>query len=130
MNGHRFTIMVSNPDLQEAIPLNPTRSLSKNAGLSVSYANYQTPPQTISTANLKLHTNSSSNSDTSPVSTSVNPQIPPSPQRHLQFQFSLFYFTAEEGHCDLAKSLPFSYHFISICLSNAHLRVGQHFCVR
>ena len=28
-----------------------------NAGLSVSYTNYQTPPQTTSATNLKLHTN-------------------------------------------------------------------------
>ena len=41
---------------------NPTRSLSKNAGMSVS--NYQTSPQTTSAANLKLHTTSSSNANT------------------------------------------------------------------
>ena len=34
---------------------NPTRSLSRNAGLSVSYTNYLTPPQTTSVASLKLH---------------------------------------------------------------------------
>ena len=50
--------------------LNPTRSLS---GLLVSYTNYLTPPQTTSAANLKLHTNLSSNPDTHPVSTSINP---------------------------------------------------------
>ena len=44
--------------------LNPTRFLSNNAGLSVSYTNYQTPPQTTTTAKLKLHTNSSSNPNT------------------------------------------------------------------
>ena len=49
--------------------LNPTRSLSRNAGLLVSYTNYLTPPQTTSATNLKLHTNP----DTPPVSTSVNP---------------------------------------------------------
>ena len=101
--------------------LNPTRSLSKNVGLSVSYTNYHTPPQTTSATNLKLHTNLSSNPDTPPVSTSINPQIPPSPQRHLKFQLSLFYSTAEEGHCDLAESLPFSFCFIFLSLSNAHL---------
>ena len=53
--------------------LNPTRLISKNAGLSVSYINYQTPPQTTPTEKMKLHTNSSSNPDTALVSTSVNP---------------------------------------------------------
>ena len=52
---------------------NPTRSLSKNAGLLVSYTNYLTPPQTTSVASLKLNTNLSSNPNTTPVSTSVNP---------------------------------------------------------
>ena len=89
---------------------NPTRSLSKNAGLSVSYANYQTPSQTTSTTNLKLHTNSS-NPDTPLVSTSNNPQIPLLLQWHLKFQFSLFYSTAEEGHCDWPK--VYHFHFVS-----------------
>ena len=40
MNGHCFTTTVSNPDLPVAIHTNPIRSLSKNAGLFVSY----TPP--------------------------------------------------------------------------------------
>ena len=53
--------------------LNPTRSLSRNAGLLVSYTNYLTQPQTTSAANLKLQSNFSSNPDTPPVSTSVNP---------------------------------------------------------
>ena len=52
--------------------LNPTGSHSRNAGLSMLYTNYLIPPQTTSTANLKLHTNLSSNHDTPPVSTSVN----------------------------------------------------------
>ena len=51
----------------------PTRSLSRNDGLLVSYTNYVTPHQTTSAANLKLHTNLSSNPDIPPVSTSVNP---------------------------------------------------------
>ena len=58
--------------------LNPTRSLSRNAGLLVSYTNYLTPPQTTSTTNLKLHTNSSSNHVRPPDSTSFNP-----PKFHL-----------------------------------------------
>ena len=53
--------------------VSPTRSLSKNAGLLVSYTNYLTLPQTTSAASLKLHTNLSSNHDTTPVSISVNP---------------------------------------------------------
>ena len=64
--------------------LSPTRSLSRNAGLLVSYTNYLTPPQTTSAASLKLHTNLSSNHDTTPVSISVNPHIPSSPRRHLK----------------------------------------------
>ena len=42
---------------------NPITSLSKNARLSVSYTNYQSPPQTTSAASLKLNTNPSSNPD-------------------------------------------------------------------
>ena len=43
------------------------------------------------------------------------------------FWLRLFYSTAEEGHCDLAESLPFSFHFFSICLSDAHPRAGWRF---
>ena len=53
--------------------LNPTRSLSRNVGLLALYTNYLTPPQTTSAANLKLHTNLSTNPDTPTVSTSINP---------------------------------------------------------
>ena len=108
---------------------NPTRSLSKNAGLSMSYTNYQIPPPTTFAANLKLHTNSSSNHNIPPDSTSINLlHIPPSSQWHLEFRVSLFYSTAEEGHGVLAKSLHlFSFRFISICLSNAHLRARRHY---
>ena len=53
--------------------LSPTRSLSRNAGLLLSYTDYLTPPQTTSVASLKLHTNFSSNHNTTPVSISVNP---------------------------------------------------------
>ena len=52
---------------------NPTRSPSKNAGLLVSYRNCQAPPLTTCAANLKQHTNSSSNHVTSSHSTSINP---------------------------------------------------------
>ena len=106
MNGHRFTTTVVNPDLELPSTHNPTRSLSKNAGLSVSYTSYQTPPSTRSTTNLKLHTNSSSNHNTPPDSTSVNPPpIPPMPQWHLQSLVSLFYSAAVEGHGVLDESL-------------------------
>ena len=57
------------------------RSLSKNAGLSVSYTNYHAPPQTTSTTNLKLYTNLSSNL-THTQSHMLTPQIPPSTQQH------------------------------------------------
>ena len=74
MNEHQFTTMVSNLDLpQLSSTLSPTRSLSRNAGLLLSYTNYLTPPQTTSVASLKLHTNLSSNHNTTPVSISVNP---------------------------------------------------------
>ena len=53
--------------------LSPTRSLSRNASLLVSYTNYLTPPQTTFATSLKLQTNLSSNHDTTPVSISVNP---------------------------------------------------------
>ena len=83
MNGHHFTTTVSNPDLPVAITPNPTRSLSRNAGLLVSYTNSQTPPLTAFASNLKQHINSSSNHVTPLISTSVNPPLPPSLHRHL-----------------------------------------------
>ena len=52
---------------------NPTRSISKNASLLVSFTNCQIPPLTTFATSLKLHTNSSSNHVTSQDSTSVNP---------------------------------------------------------
>ena len=105
MNGHHFTTTLWNSELSLAIHTQSHHSLSRNAGLLVSYTNYLTPPQTTYATNLKLHTNLSSNPDTPPVSTSVNPpQIPPSPQRHLKFRLSLIYSTAGEGHSDLAES--------------------------
>ena len=69
---------------------NPTRSLSKNAGLLVSYINCQTPPRP-HLPPFETHTNSSSNHVTSPDSTSVNPPIPSSPQQHLQSLISILY---------------------------------------
>ena len=68
---------------------NPTRTLSRNAGLLVSYTNCQTPSLTTFAASLKLHNNSSSNHVAPPVSTSVNPPLSPSPQRHMQSLVSL-----------------------------------------
>ena len=112
INGPRFTTRCRTQTYQLLSTLNSTRSLSKNAGLSVSYTNYQTPPQTTSAPNLKLYTNLPSNPDTPPVSTSVNPpKFHPRPSGIKQFRFSLLYSTAEEGHCDLAESLHF--HFVS-----------------
>ena len=109
--------------------LNPTRSLFKNAGLSTLYTNYPTPPQTTSVANLKLHTNSSSNPDTPPVSTSVNPQIPPSPQRHLQVSTQSLLFYCWGRPLWFGEKSTFSFRFFSICLSDTHLRVGRRFCL-
>ena len=70
--GHGSSPRYRTQTYQLLSTLNPTRSLSRNAGLLVSYTNYLIPPQTTSAANLKLHTNLSSNPDTPPVSTSVN----------------------------------------------------------
>ena len=41
----------------------------------------------------------------------------------------LFYSTAEEGHGDLAESLPFLFHFISMCVSDAHPLAKQRYCL-
>ena len=107
MNGHWFTSMVSNPDLQVAIHTQTTWVHPRS----------HLPPiwNCIPTR--------------TPIPTSINPQIPPLPQQHLKFRLSLFYSNAEEGHCDLTKSLPFSFRFICICLSDAHLQARQRFCL-
>ena len=77
-----------------------------------------------------MHTNLSSNPDTPPVSISVNPiNSTLAPEALKSFDSSLFYSTAEEGHDDLAESLPFSFNFISVCLSDAHPRAGRCFCL-
>ena len=75
MNGHRFTTMVSNPDLPVVIHTQSHQIPFQECWFVsvIPYTNYLTPPQTTSTANLKLHTNLSSNPDTPLVSTSVNP---------------------------------------------------------
>ena len=54
---------------------NPTRSLSRNADLLMSYTNCQTPRLTTFVASLKQHTNLSSNHITPLVSTTVNPPL-------------------------------------------------------
>ena len=98
--------------------LNPTRSLSRNAGLLVSYTNYLTTPHTTSTANLKLHTNLSSNPDTPPVSTPVNPPhstLAPAALKVL-IQSPVFYCWGRP----LWSGQNIHFHFISICLSDAH----------
>ena len=82
------------------------------------YTNYQAPPKTTFAANLKLRTNSSSNSHISTFLNAPNSTLTPAALK-VSTQ-SLFNSTAEEGHGDLAKSLPFSFCFISVCLSNAH----------
>ena len=57
---------------------NPTNSVSKNAGLLVSYTNCQTPTLTTFATNLKQHTNPSSNHVAPLYSTSINPSRPSS----------------------------------------------------
>ena len=94
--------------LQLLSTLSPTRSLSRNAGLLVSYTNYLTPPQTTSAVSLKLHTNLSSNHDTTPVSISVNPPtFHPRLGGTQKFRFSFLYSTAEEGLCVWAEIFIF-----------------------
>ena len=95
MNGYHFTTTVSNPDLSVS---NPTKSLSRNAGLLVSYINCQTPPLTTFAASLKQHTNLSSNHVTPLVSTSVNPPSSTLAPAALTIFVSLFYSTAEAGN--------------------------------
>ena len=105
--------------------LSPTRSLSRNAGLLVSYTNYLTQPQTTYTASLKQHTNLSSNHDTTPVSIPVNPpHIPPSPRRHLKISLQSPVF-----HCwgrPLWSGWNIHFRFVSsLCLSDAHPWAGR-----
>ena len=103
--------------------LNPTRSLSRNAGLSVWYTNYLTPPQTTSAANLKLHTNLSSNPDTSPVSKSFNPPhstLAPAVLK-VSIQSALFYCWGRP----LQFGQNIHFHFISICPSDTHPRARR-----
>ena len=74
MNRHQFTTTVSNPDLPVAIRTQSHQiPFQKCWSVRVSYTNYLTPPQTTPAVSLKLHTNLSSNHDTTPVSISVNP---------------------------------------------------------
>ena len=94
---------------------NPARSLSKNAGLSVSYTDYQTPPQTTSAANLKLHTYSSSNPDGPPVSTSVNPRSSTLAPAAVLTLSLLFYCWGK------------SFRFISVFLSDAQPWAWRHY---
>ena len=115
MKGHHFTSTVSNPDLPAACHShNPTRSLSRNAGLLVSYTNCQTPLLTTFATNLKQHTNLSSNRVRPPDSSSVNPSLfHPRPSGTYNL-FNLFYSTAEEGHIAGPKaSLLFPIYLLS-----------------
>ena len=105
--------------------LHPARSFSKNAGLSVSYTNYLTPPQTTSAANLKLHTNLSSNPNTFPVSTSIKPpnsSLAPAVLKVL-IQSALFYCWGRP--LCLGRNIHFCFVFISICLSGVHPRAQR-----
>ena len=73
MNGHRYTTTVSNPDLPVAIHTQ-SHQIPFQECWSVS-AIYKLADSTLTTfaANLTLHINTSSNHDTPPDSTSVNP---------------------------------------------------------
>ena len=105
--------------------LNHTRSLSRNAGLLVSYTNYLIPPQTTSAANLKLHTDLSSNHDTPPVSTSVNlPTFHPRPSRTKNFASVSCILLLRKTSVIWSKYWIL-FRFISICLSDAHPRAGR-----
>ena len=100
--------------------LNLTRSLSRNAGLSVSYTNYLTSPQTTSATNLKLHTNLSSNPDTPPVSTSVKPpKFHPCPSSTKSFNSVSYSLLLRKASVIWLKN-SFSFCFISISLSDVH----------
>ena len=100
--------------------LNPTRSLSRNAGLSVSYINYLTPLQITSAVNLKLHTNLSSNPDTPLVSTSIKPPnstLAPAALK-VSMQSPLFYCWGRP----LWSGWNIHFRFISICLTTLTCR--------
>ena len=59
-------------------------------------------------ASLKLHTNLSSNHDTTPVSISVNPpHCTLASAAFKKYRFNLLYSTAEEGHWDLPEIFIF-----------------------
>ena len=99
--------------------LNPARSLSRNAGLSVSHTNYLTPPQTTSTANLKLQTNFSSNPDTPTASTSIDPPNSTLTSAALKVSTHSLLFYCWGRPWWFGRKLTFSFRFISICLSDA-----------
>ena len=105
--------------------LSPTRSLSRNAGLLVSYTNYLTPPQTTSAVSLKLHTNLFSNHDTTPVSISVNPPHSTLTSAALKNIASVSCILLLRKVTVIWPKYSFSFRFISICLSDAHLRAGR-----
>ena len=70
MNGHWFTTTVSNPDLPVVIHTQ-SHQIPFQKCWSVNVIHKL--PDSTSAVNLKLHTNLSSNPDTSPVSTFINP---------------------------------------------------------
>ena len=86
---------------------NPAWPLSKNADLSVSYTNCQTPSPTTVATNLQLHINSSSNHDAHRLSQHLfpPPSIVPSPQRYLQsLSQSLLLYCWRRPRCSGRKS--------------------------
>ena len=125
MNGHWFTTMVSNPDLPVAIhtqshqiPFQEYWSVCVIHKLSDSTPDHICRFETAYQLVLQSR-------DTPWSQHPLTPQIPPSPQWHLKSQLSLFYSTAEEGQGDLTESLPFSFRFISVCLSDDHPWAGR-----
>ena len=98
--------------------LSPTRFSSKNAGLSVSYTNYQTPPQNTSAANLKLQLVLESRQP--PVSTSVSPPNPTlTPVALISFN-SVSHILLLRKATVIWPKVSFSFRFISLCLSDTH----------
>ena len=107
MNGHCFTTTASNPDLPVSIHTIPPDSLSRLLVCKCQFTNCQIPPLTTFAANLKLHTNWSSNHVTSLVLTPFKP-LPPRDPDHLSF-FTTYY----PGLHHLKRILREGFHILS-----------------
>ena len=112
MNGHRFTTIYQTQTYQLLSTHNPTRSLSKNASLSVSYTIYLTPSQATFTTNLKVQTNLSRQP---PVSTSINSSTFHScPNGTYSLSQSLLFYCWGRPQCFGWKSKPIFVSFLYI----------------